>query len=165
MEVYSGTIISKKKTCGRGFWYSISSKSAILSFFSRSEVFSLFEKCEITVEKRNNSYFLADFHSYSEVPPLRKNPDNLIAASWLSNLAASFHSTDTAEAGFIEKCCDALSGEMSVDDILRLENDYLEVSGFGVHEELDAVIYDCFPYSKRLRESLFKQLSRKRLAK
>lgn len=164
MEVYSGTIISKK-TGGCGFWYSISSQPFIISFFSRSDLFSLFEKCEVTVEKRNNSYFLTDFNYFSELPPLKKNPDNLMAASWLSSLAASFHGTDKNEAGFIEKCCDALQNEMSIDTVLGLENEYLTVSGFGSHDEHETVLYDCFPYSKRLRESLFKQLSIKRYSR
>ena len=161
MEVYSGTIISKKSG-GRGYWYFMSSHPVVISFFSRSDIFSLFEKCEVTVERRNNSYFLTDFHSLSGMPPLRKNPENLIAASWLSNLAASFHTADEAESGFIDKCYDALQKEMSIDTVLGLENEYLTVSGFGSHDEHETVLYDCFPYSKKLRESLFKQLSIKR---
>ncbi|HNW81330.1 MAG TPA: hypothetical protein PKG52_00410 [bacterium] len=164
MEVFSGTIISKR-TNGKGFWYSISTHPAAFSFFSRSEVFSLFEKCEITVEKRNNSYFLADFHSFSDIPPLKKNPGNLIAASWLSNLVSSFTASEPRESVFIEKCREALDNEISVEDIFRLENEYLSVSGFGDHDEHEQVLYDCFPYSKRLRESLIKQLSKKRFLK
>ena len=162
MEVFSGTIISQR-TNGRGFWYSISSNSSILSFFSRKDVFSLFEKCEVTLEKRNNSYFMTDFYSFSDVPPLKKNPRNLIAASWLSNLVSSFPTQETKETVFIEKCRNALCNDMSVEDIFKLENEYLSVSGFGDHDEHEQVIYDCFPYSKRLRESLIRQLSKRRL--
>lgn len=161
MEVLSGTIISKKTT-GKGFWYSISAGSGTVNFFSRKETFSLFERCEVCLEKRNNSYFLTDFHSFSDIPPLKKNPGNLIAASWLSNLVSSFHDHDKSELEFVQKCHDAINSDFFMDDLFQLENEYLAVSGFGTSDKHESVIYDCFPYSKRLRESLIKQLSQKR---
>lgn len=162
MEVFSGIIISKKVT-GNGFWYSIFSESGTHNFFSRKEYLSLFEKCEVVVDKKNSTFFLSDFHAFTEISPLKKNPANLIAASWLSNLVCSFSNHDRDELQFVQECHDALLDDFSIDNLNKLENDYLAVSGFGNHDEHEAVIYDCFPYSKKLRTSLINQLSKKRL--
>lgn len=158
MEVLTGTIIHSK-AAQRGFWYTISSLSGNHKFFSKKEIFSLFEECEVVLERKNNTYFISDFNQLDEIPPLRKNPGNLIAASWLSQLATSFMLPDKKEMDFIDRCRFALSVNFNIESLVSIENDYFEVSGFSGNDNRENILIDCFPYSFRLRQSLLKQIT------
>lgn len=158
MDTFKGTIVAQTKA-DRGFWYTISSNDGTHRFFSRKETFSLFENCEVVLEKRNNCLFLSDFMTLDETPPLRSRPDNIIAAFWLSCLAGSLTFSDSAEFDFIEKCRNAVANDFDKASLDDIENRYISVSGFNSADEPEKIIHDCFLSSIRLRRSLINQIS------
>jgi hypothetical protein len=161
MDRFTGTILSQSKA-DKGFWYTISSTDGTHRFFSRKEVFSLFENCEVMLEKKNNCFFLTDYSTLDETPPLKSRPDNIIAAFWLSRLASSLTFSDMSEFEFIERCRNAVGSDFFTESLDELENSYLKVSGFNPTEEREKVIHDCFYNSMNLRRSLVNQLSSRR---
>jgi hypothetical protein len=161
MHSLNGTIVGQSKA-ERGYWYTFSSIDGIHRFFSKKEAFSLFENCEVVLEKKNNCFFLADYTSLDDVPPLRSRPDNIIAAFWLSRLAGSLTFSDSDEFDFIDKCRQAIFSDFHSESLDEIENCYLEVSGFNLGEEREKVIHDCFYNSINLRRSLINQLSSRR---
>lgn len=161
MSVFNGTIVNHSKT-ERGYWYTISFSGGSQRFFSRKEIFSLFENCEVVLEKKNNSYFLTDYSALDDISPLKQRPDNIIAAFWLSRLADSLTFSDSLEAEFINKCRQALSCDFLPESLDEIENCYLKISGFNPDEEKEKIIYDCFCSSINLRMSLINQISSRR---
>ena len=156
MKNISGIIVSQKNS-DKGFWYTIHDGNTKHRFFSCSSCFSLFEKCEATVERKNVTFFLREHFSDDNDAPLKNKPSNLLAASWLSQLADSLCGNDLSEIEFITRCHFALKDDFTFQTLENIEKDYLRVSGFGadLHEE---TIEDCFPYSLKLRRSLINQL-------
>ena len=161
MENISGIITSQTKA-EKGFWYTITSVEGVRRFFSKKEAFSLFENCEVVLEKKNNCFFLTDFTALDDIPPLRSRPDNIIAAFWLSRLAGSLIFSDSDELDFIDKCRQAIFSDFYSESLDEIEKCYLRVSGFNTGEEREKVIYDCFYNSINLRRSLINQLSSRR---
>jgi len=156
MENISGIIISQKSS-EKGFWYTLHDGNSKYRFFSGENCLSLFEKCEATVERKNVTNFLKEYYSSDEDIPLKNNPSNLLAASWLSHLADSLCSDDLCEVEFVTKCHVVLKNDFNMEVLDNIEKEYLRVSGFGVnlHEQ---TINDCFPYHQKLRRSLINQL-------
>ena len=156
MKNFSGIIVSQKSS-DRGFWYTLHDGNSKHRFFSCKNCLSLFEKCEASVERKNVTFFLREHYSGDDDAPLKKKPSNLIAASWLSQLADSLCGNDLSEVEFITRCHVALKNDFDLKTLENIEKDYLRVSGFRAdsHEE---TIEDCFPYSGKLRRSLINQL-------
>ncbi|HNW16389.1 MAG TPA: hypothetical protein PLD55_06795 [bacterium] len=158
MDTFKGTIVAQTKA-DRGFWYTIFSNEGTHRFFSRKEIFSLFENCEVVLEKKNNCFFVSDYSTLDETPPLKSRPDNIIAAFWLSRLADSLTFSDSAEFDFIEKCRNAVATDFNKVALDTIENHYIQVSGYNSSDEPEKIIHDCFFSSIKLRRSLINQIS------
>lgn len=156
MENISGIIVSQKNS-EKGSWYTLHDGNTKHRFFSCNSCFSLFEKCEATVERKNVTFFLREHFSHEDDAPLKKKPVNLLAASWLSQLADSLCGNDIREVEFITRCHVALKDNITLETLEDIEKNYLHVSGFGSNS-IEETIEDCFPYSGKLRKSLINQL-------
>jgi hypothetical protein len=156
MENISGIIVSQKNS-EKGYWYTLHDGNTKHRFFSCSSCFSLFEKCEATVERKNVTFFLREHFSDDNDAPLKSKPSNLLAASWLSQLADSLCGNDIKEVEFITRCHVALKENFTLGLLEDIENDYIRVSGFSSNS-IEETIEDCFPYSGKLRRSLINQL-------
>ena len=161
MHSLSGIIVGQSKA-EKGYWYILSSIDGTHRFFSRKELFSLFENCEVILEKKNNCYFISDYTALDENPPLKSRPDNIIAAFWLSRLAGSLTFSDSAEFEFLDKCRQAVSSDFDDNTLDEIETSYIRVSGFNSDEEKEKILNDCFFHSMNLRRSLINQLSLRR---
>ena len=157
MYIVQGTI-TYKKSHGNGFFHTISKEGETYRFFSKKDDFSLFENCEVVLSRKNNTYFLDDFVSLEEVAPLRRNPGNFIAASWLAELAHSFTMPDQSELEFIRKCRSALMNDFDSKTLESIESDYCAVSGFSSEEKKENLLSDYFSNSLNIRRSLLNQL-------
>ena len=124
----------------------------------KKDDFSLFENCEVVLSRKNNTYFLDDFVSLEETAPLRRNPGNFIAASWLAELAHSFTMPDRSELEFIRKCRSALMTDFDSKTLDSIENDYCSVSGLSSAETKEDLLSDYFSNSLNIRRSLLNQL-------
>jgi len=160
MDVISGTIISCKISHS-GCWYSIMSAKEKKTFFTRDRIFSLFESCEVALVNKNCSYFLYDYQNSYDEAPLKKNPRNILAASWFSALAESLHHLDGTETEFINRCSEHLSsGNVDMGKLNDIEKLYLKISGFGDNSESASLFAEFFPEKMRLRSSLVNQIKR-----
>ena len=157
MCIVQGTI-TYKKSHGNGFFHTISKEGETFRFFSRNDFFSLFENCEVVLSRKNNTYFLDDFVSLEDIAPLRRNPGNFIAASWLAELAHSFTMPDESEIEFIKKCRMSLFSDFDSETLDSIESDYCTVSGFSTGEERETLLSDYFRNSLNIRKSLLNQL-------
>ena len=157
MYVVQGTI-TYKKAHGSGFFHTISKEGETYRFFSKKDNFSLFENCEVVLSRKNNTYFLDDFVSLEETAPLRRNPRNFIAASWLAELAHSFTMPDDSELDFIRKCRETLFSDFDSKTLEAIESDYCAVSGFSADEKKENILSDYFSNSLTIRNSLLNQL-------
>lgn len=157
MRIVQGTI-TYKKAHGSGYFHTISTEGETFRFFSKKDTFSLFENCEVVLSRKNNTYFLDDFLSLEEVAPLRKNPRNFIAASWLAELAHSFTMPDVSELNFIKKCRETLFSDFNSETLEAIESDYCAVSGFSGDEKKENILSDYFSNSLNIRKSLLNQL-------
>ncbi|MGI6394860.1 MAG: hypothetical protein ACOX2F_09095 [bacterium] len=153
MKSVKGTIISQSKAAS-GFWYSVISAEGIYRFFSKKESFSLFENCEVMLQRKNNTFFLSDFSSLDSTPPLKARPDNIVVAFWLSSLAGSLTFYDSGELRFVEECRSAVSSDFDADLLEHIEENYLKVAGFNENEDKEDIIKDCFYGTINLRKSL-----------
>jgi hypothetical protein len=157
MYIVQGTI-TYKKSHGSGFFHTISKEGETFRFFSKKDNFSLFENCEVVLSRKNNTYFLDDFVSLEETAPLRRNPGNFIAASWLAELAHSFTMPDRSELEFIKKCRTSLFSDFDSETLDSIESDYCAVSGFSKDEKKENILSDYFSNSLNIRRSLLNQL-------
>ena len=157
MYIVQGTI-TYKKAHGSGFFHTISKEGETYRFFSKKDNFSLFENCEVVLSRKNNTYFLDDFVSLEETAPLRRNPRNFIAASWLAELAHSFTMPDNSELDFIKKCRETLFSDFNSKTLEAIESDYCAVSGFSADEKKENILSDYFSNSLNIRKSLLNQL-------
>ncbi len=157
MQIVQGTI-TYKKAHGSGYFHTISTEGETFRFFSKKDSLSLFENCEVVLSRKNNTYFLDDFVSLEETAPLRSNPRNFIAASWLAELAHSFTMPDVYEIGFIKKCRETLFNDFNYETLDAIESDYCAVSGFSADEKKENILSDYFSNSLNIRRSLLNQL-------
>ena len=157
MQIVQGTI-TYKKSHGNGFFHTISTEGETFRFFSKNDTISLFENCEVVLSRKNNTYFLDDFVPLEETAPLRENPGNFIAASWLAELAHSFTMPDASEFGFIQKCRETLFHDFNTETLDAIETDYCTVSGFSSGEKRENILSDYFSNSLNIRRSLLNQL-------
>jgi hypothetical protein len=161
MEVISGTIISHRRI-NSGCWYSIATSTEKKNFFSKKEPFSLFESCEVAVVNKNCSYFLYDYQNAFEDAPLKKFPENIVAASWFSILADSLHFVDKQDINFVNRCKEILSsGRIDNKKLKDIENFYLDVSGFGSKEDNSDIFREYFPFKMRIRNSLVNNIRKR----
>lgn len=157
-RIIKGTIVYKKSH-NSGYYHTISTLGETVRFFSKNKNISLFENCEVALTKKNSTYFLDDFVSLGDSAPLKKNPNNIIAASWLAELSKSFFFPESEEISFIEKCRSSLlSKEFNYNTLESLEKDYCEISGYGTNADLNQIFHDCFPHSINIRKALITQL-------
>ncbi len=160
MEVISGIIISFRKV-DSGCWYTIVSGNNKKKFFSKKEQFSLFEFSEVVLVNKNCSYFLSDYQCSYEDAPLKKYPQNIVAASWFSVLAESLHFVDEQDMLFVDHCVNTLSaGEINDEKLQTVESVYLNVSGFGQSDGSEKVFREYFPFRIKIRNSLINQIKR-----
>lgn len=157
MHIVQGTI-TYKKSHGSGFFHTIATEGETFRFFSKNDNLSLFENCEVVLSRKNNTYFLDDFVSLEETAPLRSNPGNFIAASWLAELAHSFTMPDRSELEFIKKCRVSLFSDFDSKALDSIEEDYCAVSGFSADEKKENILSDYFSNSLNIRKSLLNQL-------
>ncbi len=157
-RIINGTIVYKKSH-NSGYYHTISTLGETVRFFSKNRNISLFENCEVALVKKNSTYFLDDFVSSGDDAPLKKNPSNIIAASWLAELSKSFFFPEKEEISFIERCRSSLlSSKFDYNTLKSLETDYCRISGYGTNEDMTQILYDCFPGSINIREALINQL-------